>query len=48
MDLIADAKELREKGDYELYRASEEVAKEQLDKARRFVKAIEKVLAKEH
>gem|GEM_PF-6265928 len=35
------------KGDYDLYRASEEVAKEQLDKAGRFVKAIEKVLAKE-
>lgn len=45
--LIADAKELREKGDYELYRVSEEVAKEQLDKAGQFVKAIEKVLAKE-
>lgn len=45
--LLADAKELREKGDYELYRASEEVAKEQLDKAGQFVKAIEKVLAKE-
>ncbi|MFN3466457.1 MAG: hypothetical protein ACK4WF_01990 [Candidatus Brocadiales bacterium] len=46
MGLIADAKELREKGDYELYRASEEVAKEQF-KAGPFVKAVEKVLAKE-
>ncbi|HHT9155936.1 MAG TPA: HEPN domain-containing protein [Candidatus Tripitaka sp. YC43] len=45
--LIAKAKGLRERGDYELYRASEEVAKEQLDKAGQFVKAIKKVLAKE-